>query len=149
MDNTKGLAGRHRLCQIARMLRVRMLTGEVVASIPVMELSDVMALKKQLHCQHSLPTRFRQRLFHEGTPLQDSATLDSPLDLDLVLLPYEEAQTRADELVTATENGFAAEVRETLKPSIGFNKLGVPISWVDLLDKPTLRSRLKSCFSGH
>ena len=70
------------------MLRVRTLAGEEVASIPVMELSDVMALKQQLHRLHGLPTRFRQRLFHGSNLLEDAAKLDSPLDLDLVLLPY-------------------------------------------------------------
>ena len=94
------------------MLRVRTLSGEEVASIPVVELSDVMALKQQLHRQHGLPTRFRQRLFHGGCPLEDAAKLDSPQVLDLVLLPYvEAAQSRADELVTAAQDGFVAEVR--------------------------------------
>ena len=94
------------------MLRVRALSGEEVASIPVVELSDVMALKQQLHRRHGLPTRFRQRLFHGGILLPDAAKLDKPQDLDLVLLPYVAAsQSRADELMSAAENGFVVEAR--------------------------------------
>eukprot|EP00439_Symbiodinium_sp_Y106_P004228 s195_g1.t1 len=110
------LVGSHRLCQTATMLRVRTLAGEEVASIPVMELSDVMALKQQLHRLHGLPTRFRQRLFHGSNLLEDAAKLDSPLDLDLVLLPYVAApQSGVDELATAAKNGLAAEVEALLQ----------------------------------
>ena len=73
------------------MLRVRMLSGEVVASIPSEELEDVndaRSLKQRLHRLHGLPPRFRQRLFHCGRPLDDMdrLELDSPMDVELVLL---------------------------------------------------------------
>ena len=70
------------------MLRIRMLSGAEVASIPVEDLSDVRALKQTLHMFHSLPPRFRQRLVLRGDPLDDTTRLDSPLDLELVLMEY-------------------------------------------------------------
>ena len=66
------------------MLHIRMLSGEEVASIPVGELTDVKELKRHLHQLHSYPPRFRQRLLLGGNPMDDSAKLDSPMDLDLV-----------------------------------------------------------------
>ena len=58
-----------------------MMSGEEVASIPVVGLSDVKSLKQQLHRLHRLPARFRQRLFHGGSALHDAAKLDSLEDL--------------------------------------------------------------------
>ena len=94
------------------MLRVRMLSGNWVASIPAVELGDVKSLKQRLHRLHGLPSRFRQRLFHEGSLLDDAAQLDSLRDLELLLLSYHPAcQTSADELVTAAARGSVNEVR--------------------------------------
>ena len=94
------------------MLRVTMLSGKQVASIPVMELSDVRSLKQRLHRLHNFPARFRQRLLHEGSPLGDDAKLDSITDLELLLLSYHPtSQSQADELVTAAMNGFVDQVR--------------------------------------
>ena len=93
------------------MLRIRMLSGEEVASVPVDQLSNARALKQQLNRMHALPTRFRQRLFLDGNPLDDSALLASPMELELLLLSYSMAsQTYAEELVTASQNGSATEV---------------------------------------
>ena len=100
------------------MLRVnRLLSGHEVA-IPVIspvesEFYDVKALKQQLNRLHGMPVRFRQRLFHGADLLPDSAQLDSPMTLELVLLPYSDvSQTQADELVRAAETGstFKAHV---------------------------------------
>ena len=92
------------------MLRIRMLSGEDVASIPVGEVIDVRAMKQRLNALHGLPNRFRQRLICQGSPLDDSATLSSPADLELVLLPHSDAtETQVDELVTAAANGSTTE----------------------------------------
>ena len=92
------------------MLRVRMLSGEEVASVPVVEVIDVRSLKQRLTGLHGMPNRFRQRLFSCGNPLDDSATLSSPLDLELVLLTHSDAtQTQANELVTAAANGSTTQ----------------------------------------
>ena len=72
----------------AAMLHVRVLSGQVVASIPVEELTDVRSLKQQLNRVHGFPTRFRQRLLLGDKPLADSTLLDSPMDLALVILPH-------------------------------------------------------------
>ena len=82
-----------------------------MASIPAMELSDVRSLKQRLHRLHNIPTRFRQRLFHEGSPLGDDAKLDSITDLELLLLSYHPTtRSQADELATAAMNGFVDQV---------------------------------------
>eukprot|EP00439_Symbiodinium_sp_Y106_P024323 s280_g2.t5 len=98
------------------MLRVRMLSGNELVSLPLEELSDVKELKSRLSRIPGLPSRFRQRLSRCGSLLDDSAILDSPLDLELVLLPHSAAsQTQADELVDASANGFASEVESMLQ----------------------------------
>ena len=95
------------------MLRIRMLSGEEVAAMPVEELRDVKELKQQLNRLHGLPTRFRQRLFVCGTLLDDSAPLDLLMELELVLLSYSAtSQTQTEELVTASTNGSVTEVRD-------------------------------------
>ena len=92
------------------MLRIRMLSGEDVASIPVGEVIDVRAMKQRLNALHGLPNRFRQRLICQGSPLDDSATLSSPADLELVLLPHSDAtETQVVELVTAAAKGSTTE----------------------------------------
>ena len=98
------------------MLRIRALSGEEVASIPVEELTDVRELKLKLHRLHGFPTRFKQRLFLRGDPMDDSAELDSPMDLELVLLTFFDAsQAEAAELVTAAANGSASQVPHTAR----------------------------------
>ena len=82
-----------------------------MASIGVEELSDAKALKQELSRKHGLPPRFRQRLFHRGSPVDDSAPLDSILELQLVVLPYSLAPMEAEELATASVNGTVSEAR--------------------------------------
>ena len=99
------------------MLRIRMLSGEEVASVPVDQLSNARALKQQLNRMHDLPTRFRQRLFLDGNPLDDSAQLASPIELQLVLLSYfTGSQMHARDLATASESGSATEVLSLRNP---------------------------------
>ncbi|CAE7943916.1 mask [Symbiodinium sp. KB8] len=98
------------------MLRLTWMTsGEEVASIGVEELSDAKALKQELSRKHGLPPRFRQRLFHRGSPVDDSAPLDSILELQLVVLPYSLAPMEAEELATASVNGTVSEVEAILQ----------------------------------
>ena len=56
---------------VDKMLQVRMLSGEMVTSIPVEEIHDVKSLKLRLNQLHGLPPRFRQRLLLSGVPLED------------------------------------------------------------------------------
>ena len=97
------------------MLCVRLLSGEEVASVPLEELSDVKALKQQLHRLHCLPARFSQRLSLSGNLLDDTAKLDSPMELELVLLPYAAtSQTQVDEFTTASAAGSVSQVPEPI-----------------------------------
>ena len=92
------------------MLRVRLLSGEEVANVPLQdELSDVKALKQHLHQRHGLPPRFRQRLLLHGEILDDATKLDSTMELELVQLSY--CASQAKELITAGVHGAVAEAR--------------------------------------
>ncbi|CAE7614757.1 kidins220b [Symbiodinium sp. CCMP2592] len=62
------------------MLRITLLSGKDVASLPLEELSDVKALKQRLYEQHGLPPRFRQRFLHEENTLEDAVTLASVME---------------------------------------------------------------------
>ena len=93
------------------MLQVRLLSGEAVTSIPVQEICDVRGLKQLLSQRHGLPPRFRQRVLACGKDLEDSATLDSPMDLCLVLLSFTDAdRSEVDELIDSAHWGNIAEV---------------------------------------
>eukprot|EP00439_Symbiodinium_sp_Y106_P024403 s399_g2.t6 len=61
----------------AKMLQLRMLSGEAVPGIPVEEIQDVKALKQRLAQLHTLPPRFRQRVLFHGENLKDDVTLHS------------------------------------------------------------------------
>ena len=88
-----------------------MLSGEALTSIPVEELHDVRALKQCLNQLHGLPPRFRQRVFLRGELLEDTTKLDSPMDLDLVVLAFADvSQSDVDDLILHAEEGIMAEV---------------------------------------
>ena len=68
-------------------------------------------LKQLLNQRHGLPPRFRQRVLAHGKYLEDSATLDSPMDLCLVLLSFTDVlQSQVDDLVAAAQQGSMTEV---------------------------------------
>ena len=69
------------------MLRVWSVSGEEVSAVPVESLTTVRALKQHLQGACGVP-RFRQRLLHNGAGLEDASELQSPLDLQLVLLGW-------------------------------------------------------------
>ena len=93
------------------MLQVRLLSGEAVTSIPVEEICDVRSLKQLLTQLHGLPPRFRQRVLAHGKDLEDSATLDSPMDLRLVLLSFTDVpQSQVDDLTAIAQQGSMTEV---------------------------------------
>ena len=90
-------------------------TGKQLASIPAEEVDDVRALKQLLHSKHRLPPPFRQRLVYFNSVsdgvLDDLVKLDSPMDLQLILIPYVQAsQMEANELAAAAANGSLPEV---------------------------------------
>ncbi|CAE7235362.1 rsph10b, partial [Symbiodinium sp. CCMP2592] len=102
------------------MLRITNLSGTHLANIPLVELSDVKALKQQLHKQHGLPPRFRQRILDEGKVLDDGIKLESPallevtsssvMDLQVLILEFCEAsEEQKDQLWDAADENFVAE----------------------------------------
>ena len=97
------------------MLRITQLSGEELTSLPLAELSDVKVLKQRLHQQHGLPPRFRQRLLHEGNPLDDGVKLDTAMDLQAVILPLSEtSELQQKELCQAASDGNVAQAGSAL-----------------------------------
>ena len=98
------------------MLRITLLSGEELASLPLRQLSDVKALKQRLHEQHGLPPRFRQRLLHEGKALDDAVRLDVAMDLQAVVLPFREeyGSVWSAHLLDAAANGSVTEAGSSL-----------------------------------
>ncbi|CAE7838754.1 ANKRD50 [Symbiodinium sp. CCMP2592] len=96
------------------------MTGKQLASIPAEEVDDVRALKQLLHSKHRLPPPFRQRLVYldsvsDGV-LDDLVKLDSPMDLQLILIPYVQAsQLEANELAAAAAKGSLPQVEAKLQ----------------------------------
>ena len=90
------------------MLRIRMVSGEELATIPVEEVSSVRALKRRLQQLHGLPPMFRQRLLLQGSSkkLDDDDKVDLPMDLELVVLNLcSTSLAQADEFVAASKKG--------------------------------------------
>ncbi|CAE7573519.1 mask [Symbiodinium sp. CCMP2456] len=115
------------------LVRVWKTSGEEIASLPVDELSDVKALKRYLEPLCGTP-RFRQRLLNDGVMLDDGAVLNSPLDLQLVLLRFSDASDNMDaNLSKAAEEGLEALVEEILGRPRDPDFLGsetLPALWV-------------------
>ncbi|CAE6973238.1 Ank2, partial [Symbiodinium sp. KB8] len=90
-------------------------SGKQVASFPVEELTDVQTLKVRLEKSCGLP-RFRQRLLSQQRILADHESLDLPLHVHLVLLPFCSAsweQRRC--FVLAARSGSATVVEQLLQ----------------------------------
>ena len=101
------------------MLRITLLSGGELTSIPFMELSDmdIKALKLRLHQQHGLPPRFRQKLMHSDKPLDDDTELDSVIGLEAVPT----SPSEPEQLAAAAEHGSTAEgaLKRRLDPLSG------------------------------
>ena len=71
------------------MLRIRRVSGEEL-TIPLEEdlVPDVRALKQHLNQLQDLPPRFRQRLLLNGQCLEDTFTVHSAMELELVVLAF-------------------------------------------------------------
>ena len=68
-------------------------------------------LKQLLTQVYGLPPRFRQRVFYDGESLKDTVRLDSPMDLDLVLLTFTDvSQRQVDDLAAAARQGSVSKV---------------------------------------
>ena len=76
------------------MLHINMLSGEELVKIPVDDSEDVRSLKLRLTQLQGLPPRFRQRLLLHGENLEDTAKLDCPTSLELVLLTFADVSSQ-------------------------------------------------------
>ena len=71
------------------MLRINRISGEeLTVALEEASVPDVKALKQHLNQLQDLPPRFRQRLLLHGQCLEDTATLHSAMELELVLLAF-------------------------------------------------------------
>eukprot|EP00439_Symbiodinium_sp_Y106_P023855 s1984_g2.t3 len=108
-----------RLWYSNKMLQIRMISGEMVVGISEGELEELVnarGVKQRLSQLHGFPPRFRQRLLHHGENLEDIALLHSPMDLDLVLLPFADLpESCMDELCNAASEGWLAKVERLLQ----------------------------------
>ena len=97
------------------MLRVCTLSAEELLTTPIGELTNVKELKQKIDETCGVP-RFRQRLLLEGVSLDDTTILDSPMDLQLVLLPLfrPEDHSQVRELIDAAKDGRLPEVEAIL-----------------------------------
>ena len=137
----KGMKRKHALAFLTTKLHVQKLSGEEVAALHPDELTDVRALKRHLQSFCGLP-RFRQRLLHQGTQLEDRDSLQGrTIDLQHVLLCFHEASAEeVAELVRASDVGDAPTVeRILLRPQDP-----------NLAEKGTRRLPLQlACANGH
>eukprot|EP00439_Symbiodinium_sp_Y106_P055112 s173_g7.t1 len=91
------------------MFRITLISGKEVASLPLAELSDVKALKQRLHQQNGLPPRFRQKLLHEGTVLDDAVKLASVMEPQVLAATSPDAVAREPRQLAAAEHPSVAE----------------------------------------
>ena len=98
-----------------QLVHVLSVAGAEMAAFPLEQLSSVMGLKQKLQMLHGLP-RFRQKILHSGNILHDDEHLESPIDVQVILMNFAEASPeQAGELVDAAEHGRAMDVEELLK----------------------------------
>ena len=96
------------------MLRIRRISGEELTIAFEEDLvPDVRALKQHLNKLEYLPPRFRQRLLLNGQCLEDTATLDPGMELELVMLAFipNPSPDQVKEFTTAARAGEFDKVR--------------------------------------
>ena len=74
---------------------------------------DVRELKQHLNQLHGLPPRFRQRLLLHGQCLEDTATLNSAMELEVVVLAFipNRSPDKVQEFTAAADAGDFDKVR--------------------------------------
>ena len=97
------------------MLRITLLSGEALASIAAEEVGDVKALKRRLHQHHGLPPRFRQKLLHEGSVLEDAAMLDSMMEVQVAAETSSEASGKKQRQLPTPAAEYTATGEVSLK----------------------------------
>ena len=85
-------------------------------SIPLQGMHDVRGLRRHLNQLRGFPLGFRQRLLLNGETLEDAVKLNSPMDLDLVLVQFVDAsEEQVTNLLRAARGGSLAEVESRLQ----------------------------------
>ena len=98
------------------MLRIWRMSGQELPAVSTEEISDVKDLKACLRILHGFPMCMQQ-LYHNGNNLDNSINIDTPMDVQLVLLaPSSPAhQTEAkEELAESCQQGRLKTVRQLL-----------------------------------
>ena len=96
------------------MLRIRRVSGEELTTALEEDLvPDVRALKRRLNQLYGLPPRFRQRLLLNGKCLEDTASLQAGMELQLVPLVFvpNPSPDKVQEFTAATRAGDFDKVR--------------------------------------
>ena len=123
------------------MLCVWRVSGEQLAEVPFMACRSVWSLKSHLQALHGFPVCI-QRLLHAGNILENSAELNAPADIQLVLLHATSiAQVRrmSIELVQSAEKNRLEVVRLLLGA-------GASVDWKDVHGYTAL---MRSSALGH
>jgi len=102
--------------EICEMLHVWKASGEELAVVKLEDFREVRDLKRHLQGLCGLP-RFRQRLVSKSLGiLEDDDTLDSPMDLQLVLLDFASAsQEQVDTVISAAKAGHVSMMEKLLQ----------------------------------
>ena len=101
----------------AKMLRLWRVSGEELGAIPmdvVKKLRNVRTLKRHLRKLYGFPACIQQ-LVREGSRMNDDATLEEPIDVQVVLLPASNASGVEEEFLEAAEEGHVEVVRMLLE----------------------------------
>ena len=121
---------------MARMLYVWSISGKELASMAMEELTTVEALKQHLRLLHSIPLCIPVQLLHDGEPMDDAVVLDSPMDVQMVLLPISSTEMKqvARELSECAAQGHSEVLRWLLQA--GADKDTTVIGKTALLEQP-------------
>ena len=94
---------------------MRKVSGDELISIPLEEVSDVRSVKRRIARVYRVP-RFRQKLVHDATVLEDGIQIDEPMEVTLSVLPWTtDSWEKRNELVDAAEDGLLVDVELMLQ----------------------------------
>ena len=96
------------------LIIIRRVSGEeLTITLEEDSAPNVRALKQHLNERHGLPPRFRQRLLLQGKCLEDTATLQLGMELELVVLAFipNPSPDEVQEFTAAAGSGNFDEVR--------------------------------------
>ncbi|CAE7208731.1 Ankyrin repeat domain-containing protein 39 [Symbiodinium microadriaticum] len=96
------------------MLYIWSVSGDQLAAMPSADVEDVRTVKAELYRLHGW-SRFRQRLLHDGCVLENTASLDGRVDVQMLLVDFASTSWhQADSLTKAVTSGNVGLVAEIL-----------------------------------